>query len=95
MTIEFYVKSGTGGYSDEGGCDASVLTIKNDKFPIPRVGESVEILEDNDKGRTNPSGTVFQEYHQYMVTDVRYWVSGERFGVNIYVVPIGRGLRGF
>ena len=91
MIIDVYVKSGTGGYSDYDGVDRSIIQIENDTFPIPRIGESIEVLEKNDKGLTDGSGNVCKEYHQYLVTDVRYWiVDSNKNGVSIYVVPIGR-----
>lgn len=94
MTISIYIKSGTGGYSDYDGCDRLVKEFKNSKFPIPRINESIEILEPNDAKRTNQNGEVLKEYHQYLVTDVRYWIiDEERNGVSIYVVPIGRSVK--
>lgn len=83
MTISIHVKSGTGGYHDEDGCDLMIKEISNDdKFPIPRIGETLEILE-NSRG----------SYHEYLVTDVRYWINESRYGVTVYVIPIGRGVK--
>ena len=90
MEIEVYVKSGTGGYFDEDGCDARIIEIKIDNFPIPRIGEHIDILEPNDMGKTNQSGEILKEYHQYLVTDVCYWIGNNQGGVSVYVVPIGR-----
>lgn len=99
MTIAIIVKSGTGGYYDEGGCDFLVKRIISPHFPIPRINESIDIMESNDSGRTNKNGEVLKEYHQYLVTDVHYWMvddwisDGEKFGVNIYVIPVGRNIK--
>lgn len=94
MTISIYIKSGTGGYSDYDGCDRLVKEFKDTNFPIPRINETIEILEPNDAKRTNQNGEVLKEYHQYLVTDVRYWIGhNDRYGVNVYVVPIGRSVK--
>lgn len=94
MTISIYIKSGTGGYYDYDNCDRLVKEFKNSKFPIPRINESIDIFEPNDAKKTNQKGEVLKEYHQYLVTDVRYWIfNEERNGVSIYVVPIGRSVK--
>lgn len=90
MDISIYVKCGTGGYYEYDNIDLLVKKINNDKFPIPRVGESLDILEPCDSKRENCNGEILKEYHQYLVTDVRYWINGNDFGVQIYVLPIGR-----
>ena len=91
MNISILIKSGTGGYFDECGCDMCLMDIENPNFPIPRIGETIEILENNDKGRTNTKGEITKEYHDYLIRDIRYWVMNENsYGVKIYVVPIGR-----
>ena len=90
MTIEILIKSGTGNYFDYDGCDMLVKRIKDTNFPIPRIGESIKILEDNDQKRTNNKGVILKEYHQYFVTDVNYWIDDNTYGVMVYVVPIGR-----
>jgi len=92
MTISIYIKSGTGGYYDYGGCDWLIKEIQDDNFPIPRIGESIEILEDNDQKRTNNAGVILKEYHTYLVTDVRYWINDKSNGVSIYVIPVGRSV---
>lgn len=92
MTISFYIKSGTGGYYDYGGCDLLIKEIQGDNFPIPRIRESIDILEDNDKKETNHLGVILKVYHQYLVTDVRYWIGENKYGVSVYVVPIGRSV---
>ena len=81
MIISIYIKSGTGGYSDIDDCDMLVKEFKNTSFPIPRIGESLEILEPNDAKRINKNGEVLKEYHQYLVTDVRYWIVDEERNV--------------
>lgn len=94
MTVQIRVKSGTGEYYDECNCDFLVGEFKNPNFPIPRIGESIDILEPNDVGKTSKNGGVLKEYHQYLVTDVRYKVTnGDHFSVNVYVVPIGRSIK--
>ena len=79
MMISILVKSGTGGYYNEDGCDLEIQSISDNEFPIPRIGETLEILE-------NGRGT----YHDYLVTDVRYWINETRYGVTVYAIPIGR-----
>lgn len=93
MNISINIKSGTGGYNDYDGCDFCIKEITDDKFPIPRIGESIDILEENDKNATNYKGEILKEFHQYLVADVRYWLSGNKYGVTVYVVPIGRSVR--
>lgn len=93
MNMSIYVKSGTGGYSDDDGCDLLVKKIEDPNFPIPRIGESIDILEKTDSlDWKDANGDPFKEYHQYLVTNVRYWIGNDSFGVDIYVVPIGRSL---
>lgn len=92
MTISINVKSGTGGYYDYDGCDLRLKKMENSNFPIPRIGESIEIWEDDDKKRTNDKGIILKTYHQYLVSDVRYWIIDEKYGVTVYVIPIGRNL---
>ena len=92
MNIAIKIKSGTGGYYDYSGCDWLKKEIEDDNFPIPRIGETIEILEDNDKKETNHLGTISKVYHEYLVTDVRYWIGENKQGVSIYVVPIGRSV---
>lgn len=92
MNISINVKSGTGGYYDYGNCDLKLKDV-DETFPIPRIGESIDILEDNDKKKTNAKGEVLQEYHQYLVTDVRYWLAHNNHGITIYVVPVGRTIQ--
>lgn len=93
MNISINIKSGTGGYYDYDNCDLCIKEIKDDKFPIPRIGESIDILEKNDAERKLQNGEFFKEYHQYLVSDVRYWISDNTYGVTVYVVPIGRNVR--
>lgn len=92
MIMEIYVKNGTGGYYDEGNCDMLVKKLSTDIRPIPRIGESIDILEDNDTKRTNSNGVILREYHQYLVTDVRYQIADDVIcsRISVYVVPIGR-----
>lgn len=92
MKISINVKSGTGGYCDYDGCDLLLREIEDDKFPIPRIGETIEIFEDNDDGKINAGGTRLQEFHNYLVTDVRYRITESAYGVTVYVVPIGRAV---
>lgn len=93
MNISINIKSGTGGYYDYDGCDLCIKKIKDDNFPIPRIGESMDILEKNDAERQNPNGKFFKEYHQYLVTDVRCLIDENSHGVTVYVVPIGRSVK--
>lgn len=90
MNISVNVQSGTGGYFDYDGCDLCVATITHENFPIPRTGEILSFLEDNDKKVANSSGVILKEYHQYLVTSILYWVNDNDYGVTIYVVPVGR-----
>jgi hypothetical protein len=90
MNISINIKSGTGGYYNYDNCDLCVKKITYENFPIPRVGEILELLEDNDKRITNSNGVILKEYHQYLVNNVNYWISNNDYGVTIYVVPIGR-----
>lgn len=83
MSILINIKSGTGGYYNYDGCDLCLREIKNKDFPIPRIGESIDILENDDN---------LKEYHQYLVSDVRYWIADNSYGVTIYVLPIGRNV---
>lgn len=93
MTISIYVKSGTGEYYDDDGCDMLIKEIKNSNFPIPRIHETIEILEPSDARRTNKYNEILKEYHQYLVSDVRYWIiDEEKNGVSVYVIPIGRSV---
>lgn len=95
MIMSVYVKSGTGGYFDCDGCDLLVKEISTDVIPVPRIGETLDIREDNDGKKTNARGEILKEYHHYLVTDVRYWIH-DNFGgisvggISVYVVPIGR-----
>ena len=93
MNISINVKSGTGGYYDYDGCDYCIKEIEDSNFPIPRIGESIEILEDNDYGEKNTRGNFLQELHTYEVKDIKYWINDNNYGVTVYVVPIGRSLK--
>ena len=98
MTIDVLIKSGTGGYYDYDGCSFRVLTIKDNEFPIPRIGETISIMENCDDGRKNQNNEILQEYHDYLITDVKYWFAWDKDdkskkGVEVYVVPIGRELK--
>ena len=93
MNMTINIKSGTGGYYDYDGCDLCVKEITCENFPIPRIGESIEVSEDNDKNQINSKGKILKEFHQYLVNDVRYWISDNNYGVTVYVVPIGRSAR--
>ena len=93
MDISINIKSGTGGWIDYDGCDFCVAKIAHENFPIPRVGETLELFEDNDKGTTNSKGEILKERHQYLVTNIHYWVHNDNYGVTIYVVPIGRSIK--
>lgn len=90
--MNILIKSNTGGYSEYDDCDFLVKRIEDDKFPVPRIGETIQIQEDNDEGKTNSNGIVFQEYHDYLVRDVIYWLDDNDYGINVYVVPIGRSV---
>lgn len=93
MDISVNIKSGTGGWIDYDGCDFCVTRITYENFPIPRIGEILALMEDNDKGNANSKGEILKEYHEYLVTDVRYWIGNNSYGVTIYVVPIGRSVK--
>ena len=90
MMMSVYVKSGTGGHFDYDGCDLLVREISTDTIPVPRIGESIDICEDNDDKKTNAKGEILKEYHRYLVTDVCYWVNDNSGGISVYAVPIGR-----
>jgi hypothetical protein len=90
MNISINIKSGTGGYDEYDGCDFCVKKIEYENFPIPRIGESIDIREDNDKKIANIKGEILKEYHEYLVTNVHYWIADNSYGVTIYVVPVGR-----
>lgn len=92
MNISICVKSGTGGYYDYDGCDLIIKEIDNAYFPIPRINETIEILENNYKGHTNSKGEILKEYHEYLVRDVRYLINNSYHSVKIYVIPIGRNI---
>lgn len=93
MTISINIKSGTGGHYDYDNCDLCIKEIKDNNYPIPRIGESIDIWEDNDEKRTNSKGVILKTYHQYLVSDVRYWIADEKYGVTVYVIPIGRSVK--
>lgn len=93
MNISINIKSGTGGYYDYDSCDLCIKEIKDDNFPIPRIGESIDILEKNDAERKFQNGKFLKELHQYLVTDVHYWMNENNYGVTVYVVPIGRSVK--
>ena len=97
MVMSIYVRSGTGGHFDCDGCDLLVKEISTDTIPVPRIGESIDIWEDNDDKTTNAYGEILKEYHTYLVTDVCYWIQGQNCrahgysgGASVYVVPVGR-----
>ena len=93
MIISINIKNGTGGYTDCDGCDFCVTKMICENFPVPRAGEILELLEDNDKKIANSNGKVLKEYHQYLVTNIHYWINDTLdYGVTIYVVPIGRSV---
>ena len=92
MYISINIKSGTGGYYDYDGCDLCIKEIEYENFPIPRVGESIDILEDNDEKKTSSKGKVLKELHKYLVNDICYWIVDNDYGVTVYVVPIGRSV---
>ena len=92
MYISVEIKSGTGGYYDYDGCSMEVTKITHKDFPIPRVGETLSLLEDNDKKRTNVKGEILKEYHDYLITEISYWIANNNYGVTIYVIPIGRSV---
>ena len=69
-----------------------VAEITHENFPIPRVGEILELFEYNDR-KISDNETILKEYHQYLVTNIHYWVSDNNYGVVIYVVPIGRNIK--
>ena len=98
MKISIYVKNGTGGYDSHDDCDFLVKRIESKDFPIPRIHESINILEPNDSNILNPNdGKVAKTFHQYLVTDVHYNIVDEpdyEDDVNIFVVPIGRRVLG-
>ena len=92
--ISILVKSGTGGYYDYDNCDLRLKTIEYDDFTIPRIGETIRILEDNDSGRISEiTKEPVQEMHKYLVRDIEHWIADENHGIDIYVVPIGRSVK--
>lgn len=94
MIISIYIKNGTGGYNNHDGCDYLVKKIESTSFMVPRIHESINILEPNDSGLINPNdGNIAKTFHQYLVTDVHYNIVDDadyECDVRIYVVPIGR-----
>lgn len=91
MNISINIKSGTGGHYDYDGCDLRVKEINQENFPIPRIGETLLLLEDNDGKNTNAKGTILKEYHEYLITNICYWIIDDNsYGVIVYVIPIGR-----
>lgn len=95
MVLSICVKNGTGGYFEEDGCNLLLkeIEIEGDYYPIPRIGETIELWEENDQKKTNSKGKILHEVHEYLVTDVRYCLidhSNTKYCVTIYVVPIGR-----
>lgn len=68
------IKSGTGGWFDEDGCDSCIAELETDF--IPRIGETIQIDNNN-------------VYKKYLIRDVEYWYrSKERNGITVYVIPI-------
>lgn len=94
MEISILVKSGTSGYFDYDGCNLLIKKIiETDNFPIPRIGEILKLLEDNDKGLKNIKGEIVKEYHSYLVKDIEYFITdNNQYIINIYVVSIGRSI---
>ena len=93
MTIKFKVKSGTGGYFDYGACD--LILFKAVLNVVPRIGEKISLLENNDTEKTNSYGEILKELHEYLVTDVIYDLDEQYDNgceITVYVVPIGRSL---
>lgn len=78
------IKSGTGQYYDYGNCD---LLLKECETPfLPRVGEIIQI---NFNDEVNPTtGKKCIRYYNFLVRDIQYWISEDRNGIDVYVVPI-------
>lgn len=78
------IKSGTGQYYDYGNCD---LLLKECETPfLPRVGEIIQI---NFNDEINPTtGKKCIRYYNFLVRDIQYWISEDRNGIDVYVVPI-------
>ena len=77
---EIFIKSGTGGYFDEGGCDESIAELET-PF-LPRIGESISLEKRNQENKLC--------YQLYLVRDIKYWVqeNNQKNGIDIYVIPI-------
>lgn len=92
MKISINIKSGTGNYYDYDGCDMCIKELED--FPLPRIGETIQIMEDNDLNKTNSKGIILKEYHDYLITDIKYWIGAkDNYGVTVYVIPIGRNIK--
>lgn len=78
------IKSGTGQYYDYDNCD---LLLKECETPfLPRVGEIIQI---NFNDEINPTtGKKCIRYYNFLVRDIQYWISEDRNGIDVYVVPI-------
>lgn len=92
MNISIKIKSGTGNYRDCDGCDLLVkkIDVNPDNFFLPRIGETLDICENNDENLKNEKGMILKEYHKYIVRDIRYWFVDDSNGIDIYVIPVGR-----
>lgn len=83
MNMSILIKSGTGGHYDYDGCDLLIKKIDIKDFPIPRIGETIRVPK-----KIAVEGKVSIEKHSYLVKDVCYWIVGDSYGVDIYVIPV-------
>lgn len=92
MDISIKVKSDTGNYYNSEGCDLLIakFDVNPNNFFLPRIGETLDIYEDNDEDLQNEKGMILKESHEYLVRDIHYWFVNDSNGINIYVIPVGR-----
>lgn len=96
MTISVLIKSGTGGWFDEDGCDFCLKRYEkistSTNISIPRIGETIKLFEETD--RKNKNGMIYKQFNSYHVVNVEYlfgdYNNDINYAVNIYVLPIGR-----
>lgn len=85
--ITISIKSGSGGYHDEDGCDCLVSIIN---MPVvPRIGETISILTDTQRINSD-TGIPYAECKDYLVRDVVYSCVPKDTNtfITCYVVPI-------
>lgn len=84
--VDFQIESGTGGHWDEDGCPLLMKQIKNPAgdVVIPRIGETVQILDPN---------TDKILYLDYLVRNVTYaYVNDTDVCIEISIIPIGHSV---